>query len=469
MEIVTGVIGALNTIISLWLVLIIVYQLYISFFGFHKKSKDYADHDPQLRYLVLVPAHNEETVIGGIIENLKSMDYPEELYDFYIIADHCSDRTAEVARGLGANVIEISQERPGEPTGKPIALQKALQRLGHYGQTHDLVMFFDADNLIDLNMFREVNSQFLSHPEADIVQCYLGCKNKKGLVALFYYTSYTITNRFFQYAKSRIGINSVIGGTGFAVKSAYLEQRGGWTAMSLTEDFELQVEATCEGKRILWNQNVRVYDEKPTHWGASFRQRTRWAQGHWFVCFKNTRRIIRAYREKRIGFGEFLSTFLYVYSLLPCILVIAQLALSGLLELFRAVKWIPAAVTALTVRDWALVNLPSVLVFLYCFIVLFYVADRMDNGVKVNPLTLFPILLSLALNSVLVFVTQVWGLLRHRRQNVWVKTAHRINDAREGCLYEPSRPSDAGRRLHQMEVIPSARAESEPAADHQPA
>jgi cellulose synthase/poly-beta-1,6-N-acetylglucosamine synthase-like glycosyltransferase len=287
-QVISTVIGFFNWVMTLWLVLIILYQLYISIFGFKKTTKDYRDHDPKLKYLVLVPAHNEEAVIAGIIENLQAMDYPKELYDFYILADNCEDRTAPIARAMGANVLETFKESADAPTGKPIVLQKALNALEGYHNQYDLVMFFDADNRIDTNLFREVNSQLLDHPEADIVQCYLGCKNKKGLVALYYYMSYTITNRFFQYAKSRIGINSVIGGTGFAVRSDYLQKRGGWTAMSLTEDFELQVEATCEGKRILWNNNVRIYDEKPTRWRASLRQRIRWAQGHWFVCFKNT-------------------------------------------------------------------------------------------------------------------------------------------------------------------------------------
>ena len=88
---------------------------------------------------------------------------------------------------MGANVLETHKESPDAPTGKPIVLQKALNTLKGYGDQYDLVIFFDADNRIDTNMFREVNSQFLDHPEADIVQCYLGCKNKKGLVALYYY------------------------------------------------------------------------------------------------------------------------------------------------------------------------------------------------------------------------------------------------------------------------------------------
>ena len=437
MQAISAVIGAINWLMSTWLILIILYQLYISIFGFKRTSRDYQDHDTQLKYLVLVPAHNEEAVISGIVENLQSMDYPKELYDFYILADNCDDRTAEIARGMGAKVLETRKETPDAPTGKPIVLQKALETLKGYGDRYDLVMFFDADNRIDTSMFREVNSQFLDHPEADIVQCYLGCKNKKGLVALYYYMSYTITNRFFQYAKSRIGINCVVGGTGFAVRADYLQKRGGWTAMSLTEDFELQVEATCEGKRILWNNNVRIYDEKPTRWRASLRQRIRWAQGHWFVCFKNTRRIFSALRNKRIKFGEFLSTFLYVYSLTPFVVMIIQVILSLVLQALTMAGLLPKADTVITFWDWFVVNYPSLLVFLYSFILLFYIADWVDNRVRFRPLSLFTNILSLVLNTVLVAIAQIWGLFRFRHQNVWVKTTHRINAAHEGCLYDP--------------------------------
>ena len=451
MQVISTVIGTINWVLTLWLMTIVGYQLYISVFGFRKVTKDYQEHDPKLKYLVLVPAHNEEAVISGIIENLQSMDYPQELYDFYILADNCNDRTAEIAREKGAKVLETHKESPDMPTGKPIVLQKALQTLQGYAQKYDLVIFFDADNRIDTNMFREVNSQLLDHPEADIVQCYLGCKNKKGLVALYYYMSYTITNRFFQYAKSRIGINCVVGGTGFAVRADYLERRGGWTSMSLTEDFELQVEATCEGKRILWNNNVRIYDEKPTRWRASLRQRIRWAQGHWFVCFKNTRRIFRALKEKRIGFGEFLSTFLYVYSLTPFIVMLIQIVLSFVLQICIWTGLMPPAVSAITFWDWFSVNFPSLLLFLYSFIMLFYIADWMDNRVRFSFLSLVRNIVSLVLNTMLVAVAQIWGLFRFRHQNVWVKTMHQINAPHEGCLYDPN-ADVAGKQANTVEI-----------------
>lgn len=112
------------------LAVMMIYQLVLSVFGFGRKVKDYQDHDPLSRFLVLVPAHNEEKVIGDIVRNLQAMDYPKELYDFYIIADNCTDGTAETARRLGARVIETRKEGPDSPTGKPIAPRKALLSLG---------------------------------------------------------------------------------------------------------------------------------------------------------------------------------------------------------------------------------------------------------------------------------------------------------------------------------------------------
>jgi cellulose synthase/poly-beta-1,6-N-acetylglucosamine synthase-like glycosyltransferase len=228
-----------------------------------------------------------------------------------------------------------------------------------------------------------------------------------------------------------------VGGTGFAVRADYLQKRGGWTAMSLTEDFELQVESTCEGKRILWNNNVRIYDEKPTRLRASLRQRIRWAQGHWFVCFKNTRRIIRALKDKKIGFGEFLSTFLYVYSLTPFLVMMIQMVLGLLTQILIWTGVAPAPVSAITFNDWMVVNYPSMILFFYSFILLFYIADWQDNGVRFNPLSLPKNILSLLLNTFLVAAAQIWGLFRFRHQNVWVKTTHRINAPHEGCLYDP--------------------------------
>ena len=427
MEIVVSVIEGIMLLLSTLISALLVFQLALSLFGFKSKTKDYEDHDPQMRFLVLVPAHNEEAVIADIINNLNSMDYPRELYDFYILADNCTDRTAEVARSMGAKVLLSRKERPDEPTGKPIVLQKALEALDGYQEQYDLVMFFDADNLMDVTMFREVNSQFLSHPDkADIIQCYLGCKNNQGPVALSDYMSYTITNRFMQYAKYRLGLNAGIGGTGFAVYAPYLHQRGGWTSMSLTEDFELQIEATCEGRKVLWNNQVRVYDEKPTRLRACVRQRTRWAQGHWYVAFKNTPRMFRALVQGKISFWEFLSTLFSMYNLIPFVFLVIEMLLGLVVQVFKWTGLVAPEVSVISLGSFYSFNAPAILLFLYSLVFLYYVGDWMDNR-RYPHITEIPCLvLSVLINTFISGFTHVLGLLKFRQQSNWVKTDHSI-------------------------------------------
>ena len=401
-----------------WLGLMMIYQMGLSIFGFKRKGKDYQDHDPESRFLVLVPAHNEEKVIGDIVRNLQQMDYPKELYDFYIIADNCTDHTAEEARKLGAKVIETRKESEDSPTGKPIALRKALQSLGDYQNRYDLMMIFDADNLMDTNMFREVNSQYLDKGKPDFIQCYLGAKNKKGVVAWFYYTGYTLTNRFFDLAKHRLGLNCVIGGTGFAMSTSYLYKRGGWTTMSLTEDFEIQVEATLEGRRILWNHYTRVYDEKPTSLRASIRQKIRWGQGHWFVSLHNTGKLFRSLAAGRIGFGEFLSLLTYMYSISAYVLVAVQmLATIGLWLINPARELFSFSFSSLA---------SGAALFTYSYILLFYLADWMDNHIRFSVKTIPVMIGGFFANMIVGIFNQIVGLLRYRDQQHWVKTEHAI-------------------------------------------
>ena len=132
MAVLKTILEGIAGITGLFLMGMMLYQMVLSIFGFGRKTRDYADHEPESRFLVLIPAHNEEKVIGDIVKNLEEMDYPRELYDYYVIADNCTDKTAETARKLGAKVIETCKESPDAPTGKPIALKKALNELGDY-------------------------------------------------------------------------------------------------------------------------------------------------------------------------------------------------------------------------------------------------------------------------------------------------------------------------------------------------
>lgn len=398
----------------------LVYQLYLTCFGFRRKTKDYEDRDPASRFLILVPAHNEERVVGDLIRNLQEMDYPPELYDVYVIADNCDDDTAGVARSLGARVIVNTAEGPDAPTGKPLALKRALEEIGDYAERYDLLMIFDADNLVDRNMLREVNSQYLSCCKPDLIQCYLGAKNSKGNIAWFYYTSYTVSNRFFQLAKHRLGLNCAVGGTGYAISTAYVRERGGWTTSSLTEDIEIQVDATLDGRRILWNHGTRVYDEKPTRLKASIRQKIRWGQGHWYVALKNTKRLFHALAKGKVSFAEFVSTFTYLYSLSAYVIAALQLVI-GLVLLLPGFPPLPRGERTLVEL------LVGLAIFFYSYFMLFYLADWVDNRIPFHIRTLPQMIVSCVASTIVAVISQIVGLCLHRRQNHWVKTEHTID------------------------------------------
>ena len=230
-----------------------------------------------------------------------------------------------------------------------------------------------------------------------------------------------MNNRYFQLAKHRLGLNCSVGGTGYAITTSYLKERGGWTTSSLTEDIEIQVEATLDGRRILWNHNTRVYDEKPTSFRASVRQKTRWAQGHWFVALRNTGKLFRQLFTGKLRLGEFISVFLYMYSLSTYLVTIVLLLCTLLLML-------PGFHHAAQ-NTSVLSQVMGVLIFLYSYFGLFYLSNWMDNGIRFQWRTLPMMLVSFVANMAVGAISQVVGLCLWRHQQHWVKTEHKIRSS----------------------------------------
>lgn len=261
------------------------YWAFISLFGFGQAPR-MRDQSPSKRFALLIAAHNEERVIGNLLDNLKRLDYPNDMYEIFLIADNCSDETALIGRRMGVTVLE-HHYMPGEPKGKPYAIRYAIDVLDErLGKEFDAVCIFDADNLVSLNYLREMNNHLLNGDR--LIQCYLDSKNPDdNWISMGYATSYYYMNRSWQLAKSRLGLGNAIGGTGFCVEASLLKEVG-WSAKSLTEDLEFTMQCLLRGVRATWAHYARVFDEKPTGFRASLVQRLRWARGHWDVCMRYT-------------------------------------------------------------------------------------------------------------------------------------------------------------------------------------
>jgi cellulose synthase/poly-beta-1,6-N-acetylglucosamine synthase-like glycosyltransferase len=265
------------------------YWLFISLFSFGKPRK-LRDKLPQKRFLLLVAAHNEANVIGQLLDNLNNLDYPRDMYEVCLIADHCDDDTAFIGREKGVTVLEHWYSI-GEPRGKPYALKYAIEKYrDRLGTDFDAVCIFDADNLVSLNYLKEMNNHLLNGEK--LIQCYLDSKNPDdNWITLGYASSYYYMNRTWQLGKYRLKLGNAIGGTGFCVDATLLKEVG-WNAKSLTEDLEFTIQCLLRGVYATWAHHARVYDEKPTSFKASLIQRLRWARGHWDVCFRYVHRLL---------------------------------------------------------------------------------------------------------------------------------------------------------------------------------
>lgn len=379
------------------------YWLFISFFGFGKPKKQQA-HAPKKRFLIMVPAHNEEVVIGQLVDNLKNLDYPDELYEVCVIADNCTDKTAEISRSLGAVVVEHTSA-PGEPKGKPFGIKYAVDQYGdRLEKDFDGIAFFDADNLVSLNYLREMNNHLMNGDR--LIQCYLDSKNPNdNWVTLSYATSYYYMNRSWQLAKSKIGLPNAIGGTGFCVDTKLFNEVG-WTARSLTEDLEFTMQCILVGESAKWCHNARVYDEKPEGFIASCVQRLRWARGHWDVCIKYGPKLL--FRFIRKGDIAAFDGALYLFN--PGKIILGTMTGAILyFSLFANLNWFT------TLIPWQ--------VWLACLVYqLFYIGLSfiLDSKTKINVVKGFLSLIIFNASYVPLFF---WSLLT-MKDKTWVRTDH---------------------------------------------
>ena len=130
------------------------YQIVYLIAPYIKKEKT---HKPlqMHRYAVLIAARNEENVLGGLLDSIRAQNYPSELVDIYVVADNCTDTTAEIAYAHGAYVYERFNR---VQIGKGYALKYLLDQisLSDNLEDYDGFFIFDADNLLDENYIKEM-------------------------------------------------------------------------------------------------------------------------------------------------------------------------------------------------------------------------------------------------------------------------------------------------------------------------
>ena len=92
--------------LQVMIVFFTIYYFVLSLFGILPGKKEKKITTPKTTFAVIAAAHNEERVIGELVENLRMLRYPDSMYEIFVVADNCTDHTADVARKAGASVHE---------------------------------------------------------------------------------------------------------------------------------------------------------------------------------------------------------------------------------------------------------------------------------------------------------------------------------------------------------------------------
>lgn len=231
--------------------------------------------DPKSRkFAVVIPAHNESLLISETVKAAKSQNYNSEHYKVVVIADNCTDDTAEKARAEGAVVIE----RTGPP-GKGQALHHAFE--GLLQEHWDAFLIVDADSLMHVDALKVLDEEISNG--AKVVQLRYAIRNPGDSIrTLALELGMASFNALRPKGRTALGMSSGIFGNGFCISREALENVP-YLAHSIVEDIEYHIHLLRKGYRTVFTDRACVYAEMPTSVEASETQRIRWERGRWMT------------------------------------------------------------------------------------------------------------------------------------------------------------------------------------------
>jgi cellulose synthase/poly-beta-1,6-N-acetylglucosamine synthase-like glycosyltransferase len=224
-------------------------------------------------FAIVVPAHNEETGIAATIQSLKNINYPMGRFNVFVVADNCSDKTAEVARKAGAVILERCDDRF---KGKGYALKFAFDSIPSLD--YDAVIVVDADSVVNGNFLSGFDVRIRKGQK--VIQALVGISNPDtNVLTYLFQVGNLIENKLYWTPKERLGLPILLRGNGMCFTRGILDSYP-WDSFTIAEDTEYGLKLLEMGERIRFASEIEVFAHQPENLEQANIQRVRWASGN---------------------------------------------------------------------------------------------------------------------------------------------------------------------------------------------
>ncbi len=239
---------------------------------------------------LLVAAKNEEAVIGNLVKNLCSLEYPEDRYEVWIVDDNSTDTTPELLAGLAQehDQLRVLRRDSQASGGKSGALNQVLPL-----SKGEIVAVFDADAIVEADLLIRVIPLF-QREKVGAVQVRKAIANKNENFWTKGQMVEMAVDTFFQQQRTVIGGIGELRGNGQFVRRKALNSCGGWNEETITDDLDLTIRLHLDSWDIECVFYPTVEEEGVTSAIALWHQRSRWAEGgyqryldYWDLILKN--------------------------------------------------------------------------------------------------------------------------------------------------------------------------------------
>ncbi len=269
--------------------LLLGYQLLLSLAALWttKRTSFHTGHNR--RFAIVIPAHNEEQVLAKSLYSMSGLVYPKNMYDLIVIADNCTDRTARIARDIGAKVLE--REHTTE-RGKGYALRWAFDQILSWEKSYDAIVVFDSDSLVSgnyldvMNYYLENGSKVIQSSDLVLPQAGVWSSEATRIGFLLY-------NLVKPLGRKVLGFSMGLRGNGMCFAAEVLRKHP-WEAMSLTEDVEFGLILRLRGIGIDFAPEAVVWAQMPAQSTNAESQRQRWEMGRYPIVKTYAPKMLRA-------------------------------------------------------------------------------------------------------------------------------------------------------------------------------